>query len=426
MTQEGYAFLGLTAIVAMLVGVLVFAVMRFAAGARDASRHLREGGADAALLSAVLQESVAKLKAQEKAMSARAVASEQLSTEIVESLTAGLLVVDRSGKVEIFNAAGRRLVGWTPSEVGGDYHDVLAAVPPLVAVIEECFSTGRPIVRRSVRVHGEPRVLHFGVTVSPFGAGKDQSGEPADAPGGVICLFSDLTTVVELEEQLRLKDTLARLGELTAGIAHEFRNGLATIHGYSRLIDPDELPPRYRPYVEGIRQETEAMRSIITKFLNFARPEQIAFSRVDLGGIVRRAVDDLRNELPAGARVEVHGTFGEVEGDEVLLRQVVGNLVRNAVEACEGAGAVPAVTIDGRVESENQTCVLVVDDNGPGIPADARERIFQPFYTTRDRGTGLGLAIVQKLVVLHNGRITVQDLSGGGARLQVVLPLAAG
>jgi signal transduction histidine kinase len=423
-TQEGYAFLGLTAIVAMLVGVLVFAVMRFAAGARDASRHLRAGGADAALLSAVLEESVAKLKAQEKAMSARAVASEQLSTEIVESLTSGLLVVDRSGKVDIFNAAGRRLVGWT-AEIGRDYHDVLAAVPPLVAVIEECFSTGRPIVRRSVRVHGETRVLHFGVTVSPFGAPKEQTREPAETPGGVICLFSDLTSVVELEEQLRLKDTLARLGELTAGIAHEFRNGLATIHGYSRLIDPDELPPRYRPYVEGIRQETDAMRSIITKFLNFARPEQIAFSRVDLGGIVRRAVDDLRVELPPEARLEVHGSFGEVDGDEVLLRQVVGNLVRNAVEACEGAGAVPAVTIEGRVDVEHQTCVMTVDDNGPGVPADARERIFQPFYTTRDRGTGLGLAIVQKLVVLHNGRITVQDSAGGGARLQVVLPLAA-
>jgi signal transduction histidine kinase len=282
-----------------------------------------------------------------------------------------------------------------------------------------------------VTVPGEPRSLHFGVTVSPFGgskarpddsAGKHEVGS-ADSSGGVICLFSNLTTVVELEEQLRLKDTLARLGELTAGIAHEFRNGLATIHGYSRLMAPDDLPPKYRPYVEGIRQETEAMRSIVTKFLNFARPEQISFSRVDLGTVVRRTADELRHELPAGTTLDVDGTFGEVDGDEVLLRQVVGNLVRNAVEACEGANVIAAVRIEGRVEPGDQVCVLTVDDNGPGIPPDVRERIFQPFYTTRDRGTGLGLAIVQKLVVLHNGRIAAQESAAGGARLQVSLPL---
>ena len=99
---------------------------------------------------------------------------------------------------------------------------------------------------------------------------------------GAICLFSDLTPSIELEEQLRLKEALARVGELTAGIAHEFRNGLATIHGYSRLIRPDELPPVYRPYVDGIRQETEALGHVVTNFLKFARPEQVVFAAVEL------------------------------------------------------------------------------------------------------------------------------------------------
>ena len=417
MTQEGYALLGLTAIVAVLVAVVTFAFLRFAAGARDARRRLRDsGGAETALLGAALHDAVAKLKAQEMAMTARATASEQLSGDIVESLTAGLLVVDRSGRVEIFNAAGRRMLDLPGAVPGSHYQHVLASAKPLMTVIEECLTTGHPIVRRSVQIPVAGRQSHFGVTVSPLGHGVEARG--------VICLFSDLTAVVELEEQLRLKEALARLGELTAGIAHEFRNGLATIHGYSRLIDPDALPAKYQPYVQGIRQETEALGKVVTNFLNFARPEQVSLSPVDLGVIVHRAADDLRHELPEGTSLTVGGAFGEVNGDEVLLRQVFGNLVRNAVEACAGAGVVPVVTITGDVDPGQHTCRVTVDDTGPGIPADVRERIFQPFFTMRPGGTGLGLAIVQKIVVMHNGRVAVRDVRSQGASVQVVLPMA--
>ncbi|HVG71805.1 MAG TPA: ATP-binding protein [Vicinamibacterales bacterium] len=413
MTQAGYAFLGLTAIVAALAAVLVFAMLRFAANARDARRSLKESG-DTPLLAAALQEAVAKLKAQEQAMTARAAASEQLSGDIVESLTAGLLVVDGSSRVEIFNGAGRAMVGVKSDPIGSDYQKVLAAFPPLVELIGECLSTARPIVRRTVQVEGTGP-MHLGVTVSPL-------GKPL--PHGVICLFSDLTSVVELEEQLRLKETLARLGELTAGLAHEFRNGLATIHGYSRLIDVDALTPKYRPYVEGIRQEADSLGKVVTNFLSFARPENLALSRVDLEAVIRRATDDLRYELPAETSLTVDGTFAEILGDEVLLRQVFGNLVRNAVDACEGAGVTPDIRIRGWVDVAHHSCRVSVDDNGPGIPEASRERIFQPFFTTRSQGTGLGLAIVQKIVVMHNGRVIVADARGGGASIQISIPTA--
>jgi signal transduction histidine kinase len=415
MTQQGYALVGLTAIVAMLVAVLTFAVLRFAAGARDAKRHLRETGPDSAILSAALQEAVVKLKAQERAMSARAAASEQLSGQIVSSLTAGLLVVEGNGHVEILNPAGRQMLALARDPVGADYREVLAGVPPLVDAIEECLRTRRAIRRRSLEIRGRERTTHLGVTVSPFG-GPEGSG--------AICLFSDLTNVYELEEQLRLKETLAKLGELTAGIAHEFRNGLATIHGYSRLIVPDALPPQYRPYVEGIRQETEALGKVVTNFLNFARPEKVSFSQVDLDSLVRRVAEDLHRELPAGTSVQVRGTFAAVDGDEVLLRQVFNNLIRNAAEACESAGVTPEIVVTGDVDSARRSCVISVADNGPGIPEPERVRVFQPFVTTRSRGTGLGLAIVQKIVVMHNGRVAITSSPSGGASLDVVLPLA--
>ncbi|HEY6360318.1 MAG TPA: ATP-binding protein [Vicinamibacterales bacterium] len=413
MTQSGYALIGLTVIVAVLAAVIAFALLRFIAAARDTRSQLRGGSADAVLLSAALQEAVTKLKAQERAMSARAAASEQLSGQIVDSLTAGLLVVDRSGRVEILNRAGCRLLGISAEPVAADYRELLASAPPLVAVVAESLESQRAIARRELKMPDTLPASHLGVTISPLAGAA-----------GVICLFADLTSVVALEEQLRLKDTLARLGELTAGIAHEFRNGLATIHGYSRLIDPGALPPQYRQYLEGIRLETEALGKVVTNFLNFARPEQVAFSRVDLQSVAAKAAEDLRHEFPADTRIEVTGNLGVIQGDEVLLRQMFSNLVRNAGEACRGAGIAPTIVISGEVDPDQRICRVVVADNGPGIREANRVKVFQPFFTTRAHGTGLGLAIVQKVVVTHGGRIAAGSSPSGGASFEVTFPAA--
>jgi nitrogen fixation/metabolism regulation signal transduction histidine kinase len=413
--NTGYAVLALTAVVAVpvVIAVVTYAVIKFATR-RAAPRPPRRANAETAMLSTALADAVATLKAQEQAMTARAAASEHLSEHIVESLTAGLLVVDRAGLVQSVNPAGRRLLGVPDNASGRHFEDVLRSAPPLVDLIRQCLATAEPVARHTVPLPGGTHVSHLGVTVSPLGGAVDGQG--------LICLFSDLTPVYELEEQLRLKEALARLGELTAGIAHEFRNGLATIHGYSRLIRPEDLPEIYRPYVDGIRQETDALGHIVTNFLNFARPERMSFAAVDLQGVVQRAVDDLRHELPPGTETEVRGTFGVVHGDEVLLRQVFGNLLRNATEACEAAGTAPRVTFTGEVDGVQ--CRVTVQDNGPGIPEEARERVFQPFFTSRARGTGLGLSIVQKIVVTHNGRVTVGISERGGASILVTLPHA--
>ena len=417
MTQAGYALLGITAMTAMLVGILTFALLRIIAGARDTKRHLGSNQADALILSAALQEAVSKLKAQEQAMSERAAASDSLRGQIADSLTAGLLVVNGDGFVEVLNPAGRRLLEVPLEPIGAPYQQVLGAESPLVAVIAECLQTGEPIVRRSVALPAGLATTHLGVTVSP-------AAGPGNARGA-ICLFSDLTNVVELEEQLRLKETLARLGELTAGIAHEFRNGLATIHGYSRLLDPEALPAQYRPYVQGIRQEAEALGQVVTNFLNFARPQQVLLAPVDPGRIARRAADDLQHELPAGTTIELTGEFAQIEGDEVLLRQVFSNLLRNAAEACEAVGRTPAIVVDGSIDRTHRTCRVSVEDNGPGIPPAQRETVFRPFFTSRSRGTGLGLAIVQKIVLTHQGRVAIGTGRSGGAAVELTFRLAA-
>jgi len=420
LTPSGYAFLGLTAIVACLISILTFAVLRLAAAARDTRRSLRgSGGTETALLSAALQDAVTKLKAQERATAARAEASERLSDEIISSLTAGLLVVGLTGDIRILNPAGRRMLDLPDAAPPDECRRSLDELA-LWAVIDECLRAEVAVVRRSVTLP-EPRhgVSHIGVTVSPL---FDDGGRLH----GAICLFTDLTAVKDLEEQLRLKDSLATVGELTAGIAHEFRNGLATIHGYSKLFDVMALPESYRAYVEGIRGETESLSQVVTNFLNFARPAQLTLTRVDLGAICERAADEIRADAQSlGGDVEVRGEFGVIDGDEVLLRQAFSNLLRNALEACVGVASPPRIGIQSEIDRLQKVSRIAVTDNGPGIAPALRERVFRPFFTSKRNGTGLGLALVQKIIVFHNGRVVVSASPEGGASLQITLPTAS-
>ena len=418
MSQFAYALLGMTVLVAALAALLTFVALRFGAAVRDMRGQLREGGQDRLFMAAALEDALAKLRAQERATADRAAASERLSDEIVASLTAGLLVVGMNRETRILNPTGRRLLRVDQDPPAGDYRVRLARLPALATAIDECLSTGRPIVRRAIEMPPDTSAAtHLGVTVSPMSDGKGELH-------GAICLFTDLTEVMDLEEQLRLKDSLARLGELTAGLAHEFRNGLATIHGYSRLIEIADLPEAYRPYVQGIRDETGSLGAVVTNFLNFARPTQLTVAPVDLGMLVDRAVAEAgADRLAERGEIGRVGEFALVDGDEVLLRQALGNLIRNALEACAAAKIPPRVTIEGHVDRSQGVARLTVSDNGPGVSPAVRDRIFRPFVTTKPEGTGLGLAIVQKIVVTHNGRVALAPHHGQGSSFQITLPV---
>jgi PAS domain-containing protein len=174
-------------------------LLRFVSAARDTRHRLRDTG-DSPLLSVALQDAVQKLRAQERAMTERAEASEALSTQIVNSLTAGLLVVDREGLVRIINPAGTEVAGISGSLEGTHISALSRAAAPLAAIVSHCLATGEAIVRRTVQVPHANDVTHLGVTATRL------SQSEGNAAGGVICLFSDLTAVIALEEQLRLKE----------------------------------------------------------------------------------------------------------------------------------------------------------------------------------------------------------------------------
>ncbi len=408
-TAATYALIGITVVMALVALALLVSLARLARASRSTTSS---SNLDTTMMSSALQEAVMRLKAQERAMTARAEASERLANQIISGVSSGLLVVDRDGIVQIVNPSARRILNLPE---GGEAQPVTALLAPvalLAQAITGTLESALPVARRRIRLDGRPS--HLGVSVSPL-SGSDGRLQ------AVVCLFTDLTDVVELEDQLRLKEALAGVGEMTAGLAHELRNGLATIHGYARLFDLSRLPDDHRPYVEGIRQETTAMGEVVTNFLNFARPEPLTLTPLDLGPLVERAAADQEATLPH-PRIVVSGAFGEILGDEVLLRQALSNLLRNSLEACAQAGVEPQVHVTGTTEAGHAR--IVIDDNGPGIPTDALAKIFKPFVTTKAQGTGLGLSIVQKVIVSHNGRIAAGNRADGGARFTIQLPLA--
>lgn len=400
------------AMVGILLAILILFIAVTMKAIRVASRGTarRDAGGESAMLSMALQEALTRLKQQERAMAARAEASERLADQIVEGLTSGLVVVDRAGLVQAFNPAARRILDIHESGSGRSYRDALRTAPALADVISEALEGSSPIVRRTITI-GADRPRHLGVTISPI-IGSDGALQAS------VCLFTDLTAVVELEEQLRLKEALARLGELTAGLAHEFRNGLATIHGYGRLLDPAQLPEQARTCVEGIRAETTALGEVVTNFLRFARPQQLTLAPTDLLAVITRAVDDVPG---AASVVVIEGEFATINGDDVLLRQAFSNLIRNSLEACEAAGIAPKVIVRSQVFGED--AVVTVEDNGPGFTIESLRKVFQPFATTKATGTGLGLAVVQKVIVSHNGNVTAANRPDGGAQFRLRLPI---
>jgi nitrogen fixation/metabolism regulation signal transduction histidine kinase len=191
-------------------------------------------------MAAAMEEALQKMRAQERAMQARAEASERLSGEIIASMTSGLLVVSQEGMVRTLNPAGRHLIGLPDSDWTGDYREVLRESTPLADVIHECLVARRPIVRRTVKMDRGAGATHLGITVSPI---RDESGHEH----GAICLFSDLSEVADLEDQLRLKDSLARLGDDRWHCSRIPQR--AGDHPWIQpALDLERLPADFRPY----------------------------------------------------------------------------------------------------------------------------------------------------------------------------------
>jgi signal transduction histidine kinase len=227
-----------------------------------------------------------------------------------------------------------------------------------------------------------------------------------------------------LQKQIRWKENLAALGEMSAGIAHEFKNALATVSGYAQMIRGEAPQGDIRESAEKILDQTRALTHVVTEFLRFAKPLEICYETVPMQSLVERVAQELNEAIPQ-CSVTCAGSFDELPGDEALLRQALLNLARNGAEAARDIGKAPRVTISGSIEDlgGHKWQRICVADNGPGIPQSDLLKIFLPFYTTKSEGTGLGLAVVQKIALQHGGTIEARTGASGGAEFLLWLPL---
>ncbi|HEY7697082.1 MAG TPA: ATP-binding protein, partial [Vicinamibacteria bacterium] len=409
---------------------LVASHRRLVAEARSVVTELSagEGGRsrdEGQFLLETFQDVVARLKEKEQELQAlhllektRADETEALASDIIRSMTTGLVSLDPSGRVVVVNPAAEKIFGLSPSGWRGKaFGEVLTGSPELLSMVEEALGRGAYHLRGQARYRLESgRTLHLGVSVIPLLS----SGE---APRGALCLLADLTEIVELRERLFLKENLARLGEMAAGIAHEFRNGLATILGNAKLLKGGHLTAEAaEPLADAVVSESHSLARVVSEFLQFARPEPLHLESLDLNALLGGLLEELGpRAAEAGVELALTGDAVRLDADEPLLRKAFSNLVTNAIEALtESPLSKRRVVVEVR-ESAGSAMVRV-RDNGPGIEAGSRERIFTPFFTLKEKGTGLGLSVVQKIVVSHNGTVELEDTESGASFL-VRLPL---
>jgi two-component system sensor histidine kinase AtoS len=252
------------------------------------------------------------------------------------------------------------------------------------------------------------RKIWLGLTLSPL---KDREGRTI----GRILIFTDLTQLKALEAQMELRSRLSSLGEISAGIAHELRNPMAVIAGYTQILSK-KAGSSLKPTVDAITTEINVMNRIISDFLSFAKPAELAISDVDLKKIIENCIAALvsgKNNIRTNFDIK---DLPVIRGDEILLRQAFTNLIQNAVEAMPAGGALTIKSATGDLLD------ITVSDTGTGIAEDMADKIFLPFFTTKDRGTGLGLSLVQKIIVSHGGSISV-DSGNKGTTFRIKLPM---
>ncbi len=236
----------------------------------------------------------------------------------------------------------------------------------------------------------------------------------------------------KLYQQMKERDRLAAIGEMSAGLAHEIRNPLAAIKGAIQYLDPATLPGEDREFLEIVVDEVNRLNGVVTQFLDYSRPLKPALDPVDINEVVSRTLKLLQSAVPPGIELvaDLAGEPLRVLCDAEQLKQVFINLTQNGFQAMPRGGRLTVSTLVVRDElafwregaRRPDQVEIRFRDSGPGIPEEERERIFVPFYTTKEKGTGLGLAICLRLVKAHQGTLVVRSPPGGGAEFIVALP----
>ena len=344
-----------------------------------------------------------------------------LHEAIVQSVASGLLTLDARDRVTFLNRAGEQITGRRLEDVVGRPADWFPALSGRASRDEVAFQ------------NAEGERLRLGFTVFPLRA---RGGEEI----GRAVIFQDLSHLRAMEERVQRSERLADLGRVAAGLAHELRNPLASMTGSVELLRGSAAREDERRLMDIVLREAGRLDQLVSRFLEYSRPDAPRRARADLGRVVSETLEVFSHD-PAAARVRLEPEIEETPAwcDADQMRQLLWNLLINSSQASQsgspgqaapGSPAAPAPGRDGAACTIRIRCApmadggarLEVEDDGPGIAPDDLPQIFTPFFTTKARGSGLGLATVQRIVDAHGGTVMATSAPGRGARFTVWLP----
>ncbi len=385
-------------------------------------------------------ESLAAANQKLISLTHRNLAATEFLNCILQSLSAGVIAVDESGQVTHFNRCASMLLGIPQNEpIGKPYRDLIPPGEPPDVNALRAVESGRTVESAEKKVTlADGTRLQLSVSTALL---KDPSGRSI----GAVEVLQDLTKIRKMEQEIARLNTLAALGEMAATIAHEVRNPLAGIGGFAALLRRDlpEDDPRQK-LVSKITRGVESLNTTVTTLLNYTRTDEVLRDEVDFTEFLNTTTEQYRIDHSELARQMVfeylHPKAAPSDPvrlaiDHTLMRQLFFNIYTNAVEACGGEGKViitcrklPRQTAVNRYGDrlllglEETIVETTITDSGSGITPDAIERVFRPFFTTKQGGTGLGLAMVWKIVKAHGGDIIAANAPEGGARFTIIMP----
>lgn len=350
-----------------------------------------------------LKEKERELEVLRKKAEDRASSVEIYNEDILQSVPSGVVSLDQELRITKMNQAAEKILELKESDsIGKKYSDIFNE--PVAGIISKKAVVDRAEVGYVTK---SGKRIWLGLNISLL---KDSANNII----GKIFVFTDLTELKAFQSQMELRERLSTLGEMSAGIAHELRNPLGVIFGYTKLLSK-KAESALQPTVEAIFKEVEVMDRIISDFLSFARKTDLILSEVNLKDLLKGCISNVAVSARKVQVIERFNSLPVIRVDDVLLRQAVTNLLQNAVESMPEGGQ---LTVSCSVGD----CLdISVSDTGHGIPENIRDKIFLPFFTTKERGTGLGLSILHKIVISHGGTVALES-GDEGTTITIRLP----
>jgi two-component system sensor histidine kinase PilS (NtrC family) len=370
------------------------------------------------ILSGHLAQSLAATRRRLQEKSQGLAELQALYHQIIQSMGSGLMTTDLSGRIITMNRVAEQILGVSVQKALGCFW---WEAFPADSVKVRWEKGGRSLPDRfEETVHpatGPARQVGF--SLSPL---CDEQGNET----GQVWIFQDITRIREMEREIQRKQWLAGIGEMASGIAHEIRNPLASLSGSMQVLRQElRLDTEQKRLMEIALKETDRLNGIVTAFLMYARPMPLNRKSCDLHLLLNETLQLLKTNEVIRHGVEVVADWESrplpILADPDRIKQVFWNLYLNACEAMPRGGRLRLCT---RLipNGNRQTVEVSVEDEGEGIPPEHLDKIFQPFFTTKDRGSGLGLALVHRVVEQHEGSVRVESAKGKGTRMVVRLP----